>query len=47
MGNVEPNPDPQTINFGLLNARSSVNKVALIHDMVSDHRLDIAAVTET
>ena len=47
MGNVEPNPDPQTINFGLLNARSSVNEAALIHDVVNDHRLDIVAVTET
>jgi hypothetical protein len=47
MGNVEPNPGPQMINFGLMNARSSVNKAALIHDVISYHRLDIVAVTET
>ena len=35
------------VNFGLLNARSAVHKVALIHDVLSDHHLDLAAVTET
>ena len=50
IGNVEPNPGPQchgTISFGLLNARSAVNKAALIHDVISDHHLDVVAVTET
>jgi hypothetical protein len=47
MGNDESNPGPEMINFGLTNARSSVNKAALIHDVVIDHRLDIVAVTET
>jgi len=50
IGNIEPNPVPQchrTISFGLLNARFSVNKAALIHDLKGDHRLDVAAVTET
>jgi len=39
IANVEPNPGPQchrTISFGLLNARSSVNKAALIHDVIGD-----------
>ena len=35
------------ISFGLLNARSAVNKAALIHDVMSDHHLDMVAVTET
>jgi len=35
------------VNFGLLNARSAVHKAALIHDVLSDHHLDLAAVTET
>jgi hypothetical protein len=50
IGNVEPNPGPQchgTISFGLLNARSAVYKAALIHDVISDHHLDVVAVTET
>ena len=46
MGNVELNPGPQMINFGLLNARSSVNKAALIH-VISNHGLDMVVVTKT
>ena len=46
-GGVESNPGPATLNFGLMNARSAVNKAAHIHDVVSDHRLDVAAITET
>ena len=46
LSNVEPNPSPQMVNFDLLNARSSVNTAALIHDVISDHRLDVVAVTE-
>ena len=48
--NVEPNPGPQSqavINFGLISVRSAVNKAVLIHDVMSDYHLDLAAVTET
>ena len=49
---IETNPGPATTstsatNFGLINARSIVNKTALIHDVISDNRLDLLAVTET
>jgi hypothetical protein len=51
MGGIEPNPGPvgssPTLNMGLINARSMVNKSALIHDVISEHRLDLLAVTET
>ena len=54
MAGIEPNPGPQstsmptpTLNMGLINARSMVNKSALIHDVISDNRLDLLAVTET
>ena len=30
-----------------MNDRSSVNKAALIHDVMRDHRLDVVGVTET
>ena len=48
---VEPNPGPSTslnssVNFGLLNARSAVNKAAHIHDVIADHQLDITVITE-
>ena len=46
-GGVESNPGPATLNFGLMNARSAVNKAAHIHDVLADHRLDVAAITET
>ena len=41
MSNVEHNPGPQAINA------SFENKAALIHEVMSDHRLDVVAVTET
>lgn len=45
---VESNPGPtDKINIGLINARSIVNKSALIHDVIKDNRLDLLAVTET
>jgi hypothetical protein len=52
MAGIEPNPGPansnsSTLSMGLINARSMANKSALIHDTISDNRLDILAVTET
>ena len=52
IGNIEPNPGPAAttsplLNVGLMNARSAVHKAALIHDVVTDHRLDLAVITET
>ena len=49
---VESNPGPENTsssatNFGLINARSMIQKTALIHDVISDNRLDLLAVTET
>ena len=50
---VEPNPGPRSsaparsLRFGLLNTKSAVNKVALVHDTISDFNLDIFALTET
>ena len=48
--NVEPNPGQQrhaVINFGLIDVRSTVYETALIHDVISDHHLELAAVAET
>ena len=52
LAGVESNPGPETTsssatNFGLINARSMIQKTALIHDVISDSRLDLLAVTET
>jgi len=52
IGGIEKNPGPartntSTVNMGLINARSIVNKSALIHDVIKDNKLDILAVTET
>ena len=57
IGNIEPNPGPSSmsvpkkknlhINFGLMNARSAVNKAALIHDVIADFKLDLVVVTES
>ena len=53
-GNVEvnPGPDQQTIpetktTFGRFNVRSAVHKAALLHDMISENKLDIMALQET
>ena len=35
------------LNFGLLNDHSIVNKAALIHDVITNHSLDLFAITET
>jgi hypothetical protein len=49
MSGIESNPGPAVVklNLGLINARSIVNKAALIHDLISDFKIDILAVTET
>ena len=51
MAGIERNPGPAntdtTMSMGLINARSMVNKSALIHDLFNDHHLDVLAVTET
>ena len=46
---VEPNPGPPTtsVSLGLLNAKSVVSKAALVHDVISDLRLDVLMLTET
>jgi len=55
LGGVETNPGPPNytsspasaaLRIAILNARSAVNKTALIH-VINDHRLDLFAVTET
>ena len=50
IGGVESNPGPtciSKINMGVVNARSIVNKAALLHDVIKDNRLDLLAITET
>jgi len=52
IGNIELNPEPSSslptqFSFRLMNVRSAVSKAALIHDVIFDHSLDIAALTET
>ena len=49
---VESNPGPgntssSTTNFRLINARSIIQKTALIHDVISDNCLDLLTVMET
>ena len=51
---IEKNPGPDVtvrrcnrLVMGVLNARSAVNKAALLHDVIADHQLDILAITET
>ena len=53
-GNVKANPGPvqQTIpetkaTFGSFNVRSTVRKAALLHDMISENKLNIKALQET
>ena len=57
MVGVELNPDDQAtcgmhrelnqIKFRLINARSVVNKAAIIHDIINDDCIDILVITET
>ena len=44
---VESNPGPLAVRFGALNARSAVNKGALINDLIRENQLDILAVCES
>ena len=54
LGGVESNPGPGAsyarpapLNFGSLNARSAVNKGALMRDVIESNQLDVLAVNET
>jgi len=50
LGGVENNPGPSassSSSVGLLNSRSACHKAALIHDVISDNKLDILMLTET
>lgn len=51
MAGVEPNPGPTSsgslIRFGFLNIRSATHKAATLHDVITDSRLDIVALSET
>ena len=54
LGGVESNPGPaaaaatpSSIAVGMLNARSVVNKAAVIHDVIADNKLAVLALTET
>lgn len=52
LSGVERNPGPpgngiRQLKMGLVNARSIVNKAALIHDVIADHGIDLLAITET
>ena len=55
MSGIESNPSPPNSNkhsttpirMGLLNCRSAVNKAALVHDVIIDHKLDVMVLTET
>ena len=47
LGGVESNPGPAAAVCGLLNARSVVNKAAVIHDVIADNKLAVLALTET
>jgi len=44
---VESNPGPSAVRLGVLNARSAVQKAALIEDVINDNRLDALAVCES
>jgi len=48
-GDIKPNPGPAAdcLVFGSLNIRSVTSKVALVHDIIHDHCLDILALQET
>ena len=50
-GDVECNPGPScqptSLRFGYINICSAVHKTALIHDILTDHSLDVLAISET
>ena len=49
-GNVEANPGPprkRLVSLGCLNIRSGVKKAAVLHDIISDRRLDVLAMQES
>jgi hypothetical protein len=35
------------LKVGQMNIRSAVNRAALIHEVIADHRIDLVGVTET
>ncbi len=41
------NPEKQMIKLGLLNVRSLSTKALFVNDMITDHKLDVLALTET
>jgi len=53
LGGIELHPGPAApitptgVVLGLLNARSAVDKVALIPDTIADQKLDVLVLTET
>lgn len=52
-GDINLNPGPSTLNFSHLNTRSvssittEINKPAVLQEFITDHSLDILALTET
>src|SRR5271170_4936605 len=44
---IERNPGPPSIQYGLLNTRSAVNKAPVIHDLLLTNNLDFSFFTET
>jgi len=58
LGGVETNPGPAaklnhesasftTISSGYLNCRSTASKIALIHDLINDSKIDVLFLSET
>ena len=48
--NVEANPGPprkHLVSLGSLNIRSGVKKAAVLHDIISDRRLDVLGIQES
>ena len=45
--NFTSSPASAALRIDVLNVSSAVNKTALIHDVINDHRLDLFADTET
>jgi len=46
-GDIELNPGPQSLQFGYININSAIKKSALLHDLISNHSIDILALSET